>query len=77
MRAIYHPDQAGHDPSFFLVKGRVERSKDSPDRVEHLLAGLAQLGLPVEMPQDFGMGPIAAVHSPEYLQYFTSAYDRW
>ena len=77
LRAIYHPDQAGHDPSFFLVKGRVERSKDSPDRVEHLLAGLAQLGLPVEMPQDFGMGPIAAVHSPEYLQYFTSAYDRW
>ncbi|MFU1477718.1 histone deacetylase family protein [Roseovarius sp. C7] len=77
MRAFYDPVQAAHDPEFFLVKGRVERSKDSPERAKRLLAGLSQLGLSVEAPRDFGMGPIAAVHSPEYLAYLTSAYARW
>ena len=77
MKAVYDTAQAKHDPQFFLVKGRLERCKEQPERVERLLAGLKRLDIPVEKAEDHGPGPRAAIHSPDYLAFLKSAYAQW
>lgn len=77
MRAFYHPDQVLHEPQQYMRFGRVVAPKDLPERTERLLYALARHAITPEVPDDFGTGPIAAVHSPEYLDFLSTAWDRW
>lgn len=77
MKAIYDPGQAVHDPQFYLVRGEVTHSHEQPERAERLLAGLARGGIPVLPSRDFGPGPRAAVHTPEYLNFLKTAHSEW
>jgi hypothetical protein len=45
MRAFAHPDEALHDPQFFLTKGVVRSNFEIPARAASLRAGLAALGI--------------------------------
>lgn len=77
MKAVYDPAQAAHDPQFYLVRGNVTRSAEQPERAERLLAGLEVASVPVFPAQDFGPGPRAAVHTPDYLNFLRTAHAEW
>jgi acetoin utilization deacetylase AcuC-like enzyme len=45
--------------------------------VERLLAGARAAGCEVVRPRPHGLGPVAAVHTPEYLEFLEHIYTRW
>lgn len=77
MKAAYHNDQALHDPNFFLIRGQVSESKEKPERADRLKAGLDRVGIPLVMAQDYGGGPQAAIHTPEFLNFLRTAHQEW
>ncbi len=77
MKAIFHPAQRAHDPKHFLSSGAPKPNPEQPGRVEALLGALAGLGLAVEAPADHGLGPVAAVHTAEYLAFLENIHARW
>jgi len=77
MKAIYDEKQALHDPQFYLVRGVVTQSAEKPERAERLLQGLKRVGIDVLPAKDFGPGPRAAVHTPEYLNFLETAHHEW
>ncbi|TIR43869.1 MAG: histone deacetylase family protein, partial [Mesorhizobium sp.] len=66
-----------HDPRAFLSSGAPQPNPEKPERVERLLAGARSAGVTIERPKDHGLGPIAAVHTPEYLDFLEHIFARW
>lgn len=77
MKIFYDTAQQLHDPQFFLVRGQVTASAEQPARADRLLAALTAAGRTTQMPERFGPGPRAAIHTPEYLDFLSVAYDQW
>jgi acetoin utilization deacetylase AcuC-like enzyme len=77
MKAFYAEEQKRHDPKAFLSSGAPQPNPEQPERVERLLAGAKAAGCTIERPLDHGLKPIAAVHSPEYLEFLQNIYERW
>jgi acetoin utilization deacetylase AcuC-like enzyme len=77
MKAFYADEQKRHDPKAFLSSGAPRPNPEQPERVERLLAGAKAAGLTIARPKNFGLGPIAAVHTPEYLDFLARIYERW
>jgi len=77
MKTFYHPVQKTHDPKHFLSSGARKPNPEQPGRVDVLLGAVRDLGLAVEEPEDRGLGPIAAIHTAEYLQFLRTIYERW
>jgi acetoin utilization deacetylase AcuC-like enzyme len=77
MRAFYHPDQALHHPQQFMRAGRIATPTDVPARTERLLGALGQLGVTPEAPSQQYDEARLAVHTPGFLRYLETAWDRW
>ncbi len=77
MKAFYAQEQRRHDPKAFLSSGAPKPNPEQPERVERLLTGAGAAGCAVERPQNFSLSPIAAVHTPEYLAFLQTIYERW
>jgi len=77
MRAFYHPEQALHDPQQFMRAGKIETPKDLPVRTERFLGALARLGVPVETPVRDQPDARTAVHTPGFVRYLETAWERW
>lgn len=77
MKAFYADEQKRHDPKAFLSSGAPQSNPEQPERVERLLLGAKAAGCAIERPQNYGLGPIAAVHTPEYLEFLQNIYTRW
>ena len=77
MRAFYHPDQAIHAPQQYMRFGRIVPVKDLPVRTEKLLAALARHAIVPERPDPQGIGPALGVHTPAYLRFLETAWERW
>ncbi|MEZ5660774.1 MAG: histone deacetylase family protein [Burkholderiaceae bacterium] len=77
MKAFYDPAQAAHDPKFFLIRGEPRANVEQPERAQRLLQGLAGLGIRPASPGDFGRAPLAAIHTPEYLTFLETGWQRW
>ncbi|BCH22166.1 histone deacetylase family protein [Mesorhizobium sp. L-8-3] len=77
MKAFYADEQKRHDPKAFLSSGAPQPNPEQPERVERLLAGARAAGCRIVRPRDHGLGPIAAVHTPEYLDFLQHIYQRW
>lgn len=73
VECFHHPAQARHAPAFEMHNGRLIASLEVPDRAQAIATRLG----PMAAPADFGMEPIAAVHSAEYLQFLASGHDEW
>lgn len=69
--------QSQHDPSGYLVDGVMQPNPDKPERIARLLAGVAKGDHDVRFPYDYGLEPIAAVHSPVYLKFLSTVHARW
>ncbi|WP_027036951.1 histone deacetylase family protein [Mesorhizobium ciceri] len=77
MKAFYAEEQKRHDPKAFLSSGAAQPNPEKPERVERLLAGALSAGCMIERPRNHGLGPVAAVHTPEYLDFLEHIYTRW
>ena len=77
MKIIYHENQRRHDPKNFLSSGVHRPNPEVPARIDALLTGGTAIGLQTMEPADYGMAPIAAVHTAEYLTFLKNIYARW
>jgi acetoin utilization deacetylase AcuC-like enzyme len=77
MRAFYHPDQAVHAPQQYMRFGRIVPVKDLPVRTGKLLGALELHGIAPERPAAQGIGPALGVHTPAYLRFLETAWERW
>ena len=77
MKAILDNRQAKHDPQNFMANGVISRSPEQPARIGVLKAAAEEAGYTFEPPADAGLGPIAAVHSSEYLTFLQTIHRRW
>jgi len=50
---------------------------EQPIRLDALIAGAKNAGAKITEPADHGLGPIAAVHTPEYLRFLSTIHARW
>lgn len=77
MQAFFCPDQLLHTPQQFMRLGRLHKPADVPARAEALRETLLRLGVPVHLPAEAGLAALQAVHSPAYLDYLATAFERW
>lgn len=77
MKAFFADEQKRHDPTFFLSSGAPQPNPETPERAERLLSGARAAGLEILRPEDHGLGPIAAIHTPEYVDFLRRIYERW
>ena len=77
MKAFLAPQQSAHDPKHFMANGALSPNPETPARITTLEAGAIAAGCTFAAPDDHGLGPIAAIHSAEYLTFLRSAHQRW
>ncbi|MFN3208699.1 MAG: histone deacetylase family protein [Roseovarius sp.] len=77
MQAFLDRGQTAHDPQTFLNQGVLRPSPEAPARVAILRDAALSAGCRVSEPADAGLGPIAAVHTPEYLAFLRTIHARW
>ncbi len=73
MLTFCSPLQTAHAPALELVNGKAEDHAETPARLDNMLAAIG----PVRAPADFGLAPILAVHSPDYLAFLQAAHGEW
>lgn len=77
MKAVFDDRQWVHDPQHFMANGTLLPNPEEPRRIEILTKGAEAAGCIFQAPGDAGLGPIAALHSPEYLTFLETIYPRW
>jgi acetoin utilization deacetylase AcuC-like enzyme len=77
MKAIFDDRQWKHQPKHFMANGAILPNPEQAERIDILLAGARAAGCEVQAPVDAGLGPIAAIHSAEYLTFLQNIYARW
>jgi acetoin utilization deacetylase AcuC-like enzyme len=77
VKAFYADEQKRHDPKSFLSSGAPQPNPERPERLERLLEGARAAGCDITRPMEYGLRPIAAVHTPEYLDFLQRIYARW
>jgi acetoin utilization deacetylase AcuC-like enzyme len=77
MKAIFDDRQWAHDPKMFMANGTMSPNPEQPRRIEVLSQAATAAGCVFETPADHGLGPIAAIHSPEYLVFLENIHTRW
>lgn len=77
MKAFFDAEQLGHDPQQFMRLGRLHKPTDVPARAQALIRALAACGADVQVPPDAGVELLHQVHSPHYIAYLATAYERW
>ncbi|ASP32060.1 histone deacetylase family protein [Labrenzia sp. VG12] len=77
MKAVFDERQWTHDPKHFMANGTRLANPEQPRRIEVLKSGAEAAGCSFEAPEDAGLGPIAALHSAEYLVFLQTIHQRW
>lgn len=77
MKVIYSDLQSQHRPTQNLSSGAFEPYVELPERAERLLAAALKSALEHERPKDYGLEPVAAVHTAGYLHFLQHIHTRW
>jgi len=78
MQVFHSNEHLKHEPPFEDIGGENVRNLESPKRVEKILGALRETGwAEIKEPNDFGLGPISAVHDKDYLDFLASAWTEW
>lgn len=77
MLVVFGEGHAQHAPKSFMTRGQVGECPEIPERAEAFLAAVRARGDTIEAPDDYGLAPASAVHSPDYLAYLESAWREW
>ncbi len=79
MKIFYSEIHRQHNPAFEVFDGgqRVPYL-ESPERMNRILKAIHTLeDAQIQMPRNFGLDPIRAVHSDAYLTFLASAWTEW
>jgi acetoin utilization deacetylase AcuC-like enzyme len=79
MKVFYSNNHRLHDPPFEIFDGgqRVPYL-ENPNRIDNILSALAKTGwAEITGPEDFGLGPVLAIHDAGYINFLSSAWDEW
>lgn len=74
---LYTPIHREHEPSFFFVTGRFTPAQERIDRAEQLRDAAVQAGCELVAAAEHGLGPVADVHTPDYLCFLQDGHRRW
>ncbi len=77
MKLFFSQTQIEHAPQQYMVSGRIVAPVEVPERAARMASGLSSIGLTVSAPADAGLEPITAVHADHYIDYLSSAYERF
>ena len=77
MIAYFDSIQLQHEPQFFLSSGAPQPNPEVAARAQALQQALQAEGHTLQQPQAYGVGPVAEVHTAEYLQFLQHIYQRW
>lgn len=77
MKVFHSPAQAGHVPTRYAIGQDVMPAREVPARVDELLSILQASGHTVLTPRAQGIAPLRSVHSDDYLEFLSTAHDRW
>lgn len=73
MKAFFSDHQSRHAPALELQNGALVTHAESQARVDAIKSVLPDLQIPV----DFGLEPILAIHDPAYVDFLKRAHDDW
>jgi acetoin utilization deacetylase AcuC-like enzyme len=77
MKIISSPIQMKHDPKQIMLRGKMIRPVEQPERLRILAQSLALDGhQPIE-PGMHALDPVLHVHDPLYIEFLRDAYERW
>ena len=77
MITVFDDLQRSHAPREFIVSGKPQPIPERPERIDMLLDGVRQLGLPVVSPPDIFGDTLALVHDRRYIQFLSTLWERW
>ncbi|MCW9045358.1 MAG: histone deacetylase, partial [Alphaproteobacteria bacterium] len=77
MKVVHSDTHESHNPKTYFKGGGFFEPQEVPARVEALLDAVISAGHQIVTPADHGPAPRAAVHTPEYLTFLETIYDRW
>ena len=78
MLTIYSDDHHLHHGRCELIDGQLKPCFEMPSRADHVLSRVQTQNLgAIQAPKDFGLDPIARIHSRDYLDFFKGAWARW
>ena len=77
MKAFLDDRQRAHEPGNFMANGVRKPNPEVPRRVDILKAGAEAAGCVFAAPPDSGLGPIAEIHTAEYLTFLRHIHARW
>ncbi|MBS1270326.1 MAG: Acetylpolyamine amidohydrolase [Gammaproteobacteria bacterium] len=77
MKVFFSGIQTRHNPKCFFVNGTRLPNPEVPGRADALGKAARAAGHEIVQPEDHGLAPIAAVHTPEYLQFLSTIHARW
>ncbi|RKF14224.1 histone deacetylase family protein [Roseovarius spongiae] len=77
MKAYFDERQLGHAPVHYFRRGAAMPHQEQPQRAEILRDMLIREGFEISPPADHGLGPIKAVHNPDYVDFLPDAHARF
>ena len=78
MLVIYTEKHKLHDPPKQMLMGKFSKYQEMPSRMDSVMNAIKQRNVgEIVGPVDYGLDPILAIHSQEYLDYFQTAYEEW
>ncbi|MEO1190628.1 MAG: histone deacetylase family protein [Pseudomonadota bacterium] len=77
MKIIFDERQLLHAPESYFRQGQIVPHPEQPQRAVLLRDALLQSGHSLETPRDHGRDPITAVHTPGYVAFHETAWERW
>ncbi len=78
MLIVYADQHYQQSPKLELAGGELVASFENPQRAEHVLSRLKQIGmLDFVLPEDFGLAVIEQIHCSHYIQFLQNAWEKW
>jgi acetoin utilization deacetylase AcuC-like enzyme len=77
MKAYLDARQGAHDPQYAIANGARIPNREVPARIGILRAGAEAAGATFAEPRDHGLGPVAAIHTAEYIAFLRTIHARW
>ncbi len=74
MKFYFSDQQLIHQPTQYMVHGRLGQAVENPDRAAVLIAAMLGAGLKQAAPPASDLAPILAVHSEPYLEFLELAH---
>jgi acetoin utilization deacetylase AcuC-like enzyme len=66
-----------HSPRTAIYRGATANFMDVAERAEELIGVIRKRKHEIKAPRDFGLAPIAKVHTPDYIAFLQHAYTNW